>query len=83
MIKDFRALLGNTQDAMHCMAICRAMLECIQHHSYFKCYLSADQLHAMDLIVHHGIDLQVVGLDGEPISEMCQCTEIQSWRLGD
>jgi hypothetical protein len=47
MIKDFRALLDNTQDATHRMAIYSGTQEFIKHQSRNKTYISDDQLHAM------------------------------------
>jgi len=46
-------------------------------------YISDDELHTMELCIFHGIKVQVGGLDGERISQMCQCTECQSRRRGD
>jgi len=83
MIKDFRALLDNTQDAMHPLAIYSSTREFIMHKSRNKTYISDDQLHTMELCIYHGIKVQVEGLDGERISQMCRCTGSQSWRRGD
>jgi len=71
MIKDFRALLDNTQDATHRVAICSGTREFIKHKSHNKTYISDEQLHAMELCIYHGIKVQVEGLDGERISQMC------------
>ena len=38
---------------------------------------------AMELCIHHGIKVQVEGLEAEPICQMCPCTGSQSWRRGD
>jgi hypothetical protein len=46
-------------------------------------YISDEQLHTMELCIYHGIKIQVEGLDGERISQMCRCTGRQSWRGGD
>jgi hypothetical protein len=46
-------------------------------------YISDEQLHAMVLCIYHGIKVQVEGLEGEPISQMCRCMGCQSWRRGD
>jgi len=70
MIKDFRALLDNTQDAMHRVAIYSSTWEFIKHKSRNKMYILHDQLHAMELCIYHGIKVQVEGLDGEHISQM-------------
>jgi len=83
MIKDFRALLDNTQDAMHRVAIYSGTLEFIKHKSCNKTYISDEQLHAMVLCIYHGNKVQVEGLGGERISQMCRCTGSQSWRGGD
>jgi hypothetical protein len=83
MIKELRALLDNTQDATHRMAIYCGTWEVIKHQSRKKTYISDEQQHAMELCIYHGIKVQVEGLDGERISEMCQCTGSQSWRGGE
>jgi hypothetical protein len=78
MIKDYRALLDNTQDATRRMAIYSGMQELIKHMSRNKTYISEQQLHAMELCIYHGIKVQVEDLDGECISQMCRCTGSQS-----
>jgi hypothetical protein len=83
MIKDFRALLDNTQDATQCVAICSGTWEFIKNESRNKTYISDEQLHAMELCIYHGIKVQVEGLEGERISQMCRCTGSQSWRGED
>jgi len=83
MINDSRALLDNTQDAMHRAAIYRGTRECIKHKRRNKTYISDEQLHTMELCIYHGIKVQVEGLKGECISQMCRCTGSQSWRGGD
>jgi len=83
MIKDLRALLDNTQDATHRVAIYTGTQEFIKHKSLNKTYISDEQLHAMELCIYHGIKVQVEGLDGERISQMCRCTGSQSWHGGD
>jgi hypothetical protein len=83
MITDFRALLGNTQDTTHHVAIYSGTREFIKHKSHNKTYISDEQLHTMELCIQHGITIQVEGLDGERISQMCRCTGSQSWRGGD
>jgi len=82
-IKDFRALLDNTQDATHRAAIYSGMWEFIKHKSRNRTYISDEQLHAMELCFYHGIKVQVEGLEGERISQMCRCTGSQSWHRGD
>jgi len=83
MIKHFRELLDNTQNAMHRTPIYSGTPKCIKHKSRNKTYISDEQLHAMELSMYHGIQVQVVGLDGECISQTCRCTGSQSWRAGD
>jgi len=83
MIKDFRALLANTQDAMHHAAIYSGTQEFIKHKSRNKTYILDEQLHAMELCIYHGIKVQVEGLEGEHISQIGRCTGTQSWRGGD
>jgi hypothetical protein len=61
MIKDFRALLDNTQDATHCMVIYSSTPEFFKLNSCNKTYISDEQLHAMDLCIYHGINIQVEG----------------------
>jgi len=83
MIKDFRAFLNNTQDATHRAAIYSGMRECIKHKSHNKTYILDEQLHAIELCIYHGIKVQVEGVEGELISQMCRFTGSQSWRGGD
>jgi len=83
MIKDFRALLDNTQDATHHMAIYSGTQEFIKHKSRNKTYISNEQLHAMELCIYHGIKVQVEGLDGGRISQIFRCTGSQSWCGGN
>jgi len=82
MIKDFKALLNNTEDTTHRVAIYSGTREFIKHKSRNKMYISDEQPHAMELCIYHGIKVQVEGLDGERISQMCRCTGSQSWRGG-
>jgi hypothetical protein len=37
----------------------------------------------MELCIYHGIKVQVEGLDGDRITQMCRCTGSQSWPGGD
>jgi len=83
MIKDFRALLDNTQYTTHRMAILSGTQESIKHNSRNKPYMLDKQLHAMELCIYHGIKVQVEGLEGQRISQMCRCTGSQSWRGGN
>jgi hypothetical protein len=78
MMKDFRALLDNTQDATHRAAIYSGTREFIKHKSRNKTYISDEKLHAMELCIYHGIKVQVESLEGERISQMCRCTGSQS-----
>ena len=82
-INDFRALLDDTQDATHRVAIYSGTQEIIKHKSRNKTYISDEQLHAMALCIYHVIKVHVEGLDGERISQMCRCTGNQSWLGGD
>jgi hypothetical protein len=70
-IKDFRALLDDTQEAMHHAAIYCGTQEYIMHKSCTKTYILDEPLHAMELCIYHGIKVQVEGLEGERISQMC------------
>jgi len=74
MIKDFRALLDIMQDTAHRVAIYSGIYGFIKHMSLNKTYISDEKPHAMELCIYHGITLQVEGLDGECISQMCRCT---------
>jgi len=83
MINDFRALLDKMQNATHRLAISSSTREFIKDKSRNKMYISNEQLHAMELCIAHGIEVQVEGLEGERISQMCRCTASQSWCGGD
>jgi hypothetical protein len=83
MIKDFRALVNNTEDAMHRAAIYSGTWDLIKYKSRNKTYILDEQLHAMELCIYHGNMVQVEGLDGERISQICRCTGSQSWHGGD
>jgi len=83
MIKDFRPSLDNRQDARHRVTIYNSTRESIKHRSHNKTYISDDQLHAIELCIYHGLKVQVEGLEGEHMSQMCRCTGSQSWRGGD
>jgi hypothetical protein len=83
MIKDFIALLNNTQDIMHYMAIYSGMRGFIKQKSHNKMYISNEQLDAIELCTQHGINVQVKGLDGECISQMCRYTGSQNWHGGN
>jgi len=62
--KDFRALLDNTQDASHRVAIYSGTGEFVKRKSRNKRYISDEQQHAMQLCIYHGIKVHVEGLDG-------------------
>ena len=83
MIKDFRALLGHAQDAMHCVAIYCGMLKFIIYKSQNKMYILGEQLHTMELGICHGIKVQLEGLEDERISQMGRGTGSQSWHAVD
>ena len=82
-INNFNALVDNRQDATHRVAIYSGLWKWIKHKSHNETYISDEQLHPMELCIHHGNNIQIEGLDGEPISQMCRCTGSQSWRQGD
>jgi len=83
MIKDFRSLLDNTQDATHCAAIFNGTREFVKHKSRDMMYISDEKLHPMELCIYHGIKAHVEGVEGECVSQMCWCTGRQSWRRGE
>jgi hypothetical protein len=72
MVNKFRALLDNTSDAIHQVALYGGTREFIKHKSCNKIYISGELLHTMELCIYHGIQVQVEGLDGEHISQMCR-----------
>jgi len=57
-IKDFRALLDKTQDAMLCVTIYNGTWGFIKHTSHNRMYISDEQLHAMERCIHHSIVFQ-------------------------
>jgi hypothetical protein len=83
MIQESRALLNNTQDAKHRLTIYNCMWGFLKHKSRNKTYISDEQLHALELCNYHCIKVQVDGLDGECISQMCRGAGSQSWCGGD
>jgi hypothetical protein len=83
MINGCQVLLDNIQDAMHCMATFSGTQEFITHKSCHKTYISDEQLHAMELCIKYFIKVQVEGVNGEHISQICRCTGSQSWHGGD
>jgi hypothetical protein len=78
MIKEFRALHDNTHNAMHRTAIYSGTQEIITLRRYNRTYISDEQLHAMELFIYDRIKVQVVGLEGECISQMCRYTGSQT-----
>jgi hypothetical protein len=74
IIKHLTALLNNIQDATHHMPIYSGTQEFINDKSRNKTCISDEHLHAMELCIFPGINVQVEGLDGECISQMCRCT---------
>ena len=59
------------QDATHRMAIYSGTTVFIKHKSCNKTYMLNEQLHTMELWNYQGIKVQVEGLEGEYISQMC------------
>jgi len=68
MIKDRRALLDNTQDPTHRVAIYSWTQELIKHTSCNLTYISDEPLHSKELRICHGSMVHVEGLEGECIS---------------
>jgi hypothetical protein len=71
MIRDFRALLDNTQDSIHRVTIYNSTREFLKYMSRNNTYILVEQLHVMELCMYHGIKVQVEGSDGERISQTC------------
>ena len=65
MINDFRALIDNTQDATHHVAIYSSTREFVCHNSRNKTYKSDEPLHAIELWIYHRIMVQVKGSNGK------------------
>jgi len=80
VIKDFWALLDNSQDATQRVAIYSGTQQFTKHTCHNKTYVLDEQLHVMELCIYHGIKDQGESLDGERISQMCRCTGSQGWR---
>jgi len=72
IIKDFRAVLGNMQDAMHHVTIYNGTQEFLKHKGHNKMYISDEPLHAKELCIYHGLKGQGGGLHGECISQICR-----------
>jgi len=70
-------------DSMYYVTIYNGMPEFMKHVSSNKGYISDEQLHAMQLCIYDGIKVQVEGMDGVHICQICRCTGSQSWRWGD
>ena len=82
MVKNFKALLDNTQDATHPLAIFSSAREFVTHKSRSTTFLSDEQLQVMELCFYHGIKDQVKCLEGQWICRMCRCTGSKSSRRG-
>jgi hypothetical protein len=67
-----RALLDDTQDRTHRMAIYSGRRVLIKHKSGKKTSISDEQLHGMELCIYNGIKVQIEGLDSESISQRCR-----------
>jgi hypothetical protein len=83
MLNDFRALVDNTQDTMHHLAIFTGMQECFKHKNRDMPYILNDQQNAMELCIYHPIKVHVQGAKGEHISRMCSSTRHPCWWGGD
>jgi hypothetical protein len=83
MIKVFSALHDNTQDPTHRVKMCNCLLEFFKVKSRIETYISDQQLYSTQGCIYHRIKVQVDGLDGEHISQICRCTGILRWRGGD
>jgi hypothetical protein len=70
MTTDFGTLLDNVQDATHRVTIFNGTQVLLNHKSSNKTYKSDEQLHAMELGIYPGIRVQLVGFDGERISQI-------------
>ena len=68
MINDFRTLLDNTEDPMHCVAIYSGTPKFIKQKGGNKTYISDEQLHAIELCIYHRINVQEDALEGERIA---------------
>jgi hypothetical protein len=61
MVKDYRALLNNTGDVMHCVVIYRGTRELIKHKSHNMTFILHKKLHALELCIFHGIKVHAEG----------------------
>jgi hypothetical protein len=83
MMKDFKSLFNNMQDAAHRVAINTSKLEYIKLNRHKKLYISDEQLNPMERFISHCIMVKVEGLDCECISQMGRRTSSQSWCGGN
>jgi hypothetical protein len=83
IIKGFRALLDIMQEATHRVPIYNGTREVLHYKSHNQMYISDIQLHTMELCIYHGINVYAEGIEGEGISQICQCTGSQSLRGSD
>jgi len=83
MIKNFGTLLDNTQDATNRVTVYNGTREIVKQKSHSQTYISDEQPHAMELCIYHAIKVQVEGLEGTRISQICRCTGSWTWRGGD
>ena len=60
------------------MAIYSGTRVFIKHKSCNMTYISEEHMHTMELYIYHSIKVQVEGLEGERISQMCRGTGRQS-----
>jgi hypothetical protein len=59
VIKGFRVLLDNMQDAKHRLAMYSSTMEFMNDMGRNRTYISDEQLHAMELCIYHYIRVQV------------------------
>jgi hypothetical protein len=59
MLKDFKALLNNIPHTTHRVAIYSGKREFITPNNGNTTYISDEQLHALELSIHHVIKVQV------------------------
>ena len=83
IIKDFKGLSDNMQDATNRAAIYSGTREFVKHMTGNMTYISDEQLHVMELCINHGIRVHIVRLEGQRISQMCRCAGSQSCHGGD
>jgi hypothetical protein len=83
MMRDFGPLLDKMKDATHRVGICGGTQVFIKHKSRNNTYILDEQLHAMQLCIYNGMDVQVEGFEGEHIASISRCTESQNWSRWD